>query len=178
MEAGNSMAGADSFTTIALVAALLLGFGGVTGIFAGRRRNVAEIQVRLWAMLEFGVAVLCLALLPAVLFQLGVGGTALWTTCSAALWAFLGIHIVFAAPRVARHMEEGVWIRVPPGLALAVPLSYSLSLITQALNTFGVLLERDAGGYLLGLYLFLISASLNFVALILALRPEPDTHES
>ena len=50
-----------------------------------------------------------------------------------------------------------------------------LVLLSQLLNTVGIGLPQSAGGFLVGLYLLLLGAALNFVYLIyVLLRPEDE----
>lgn len=162
------MPGAQAFSTIAEIGIAFLGFTGVVGVFGGRGQPAA-VSLRLWVMVEFGLGLLLLALLPIVLHHLGWAGPALWGACSGAALLFLLGHAVLVVPRVGRYMRTGEWGGVPV-LNLSFPAAYSLCFATQALNLIGVGLERSIGGYLLGLFLLLGASGLNFISLLVALR--------
>jgi len=163
------MVGAESFSTIAEVAIAFLGFTGVVGIFAGRDHPPA-VSMRLWAMVEFGLALLLLALLPLVLHHLGWAAPRLWVACSIALLLFLVGHMVLFVPRVVRLRRSGAWGGVPAVLDVSIPLAYSACFVTQVLNSLGVGLGRSHGGYLLGLFFLLATSGFNFITLLVALR--------
>lgn len=166
------MPGAESFSTIAEVAVAFLGFTGVVGVFSGRG-HAAAVSMRLWVMVEFGLALLLLALLPSVLHALGGTGAELWVACSLATSLFLIGHLVLVVPRIVRLMRAGAWGGVPASLNLSFPVAYSACFVSQVLNALGLGLERSHGGFLLGLYLLLAASGLNFIALLVALRSSP-----
>jgi len=163
------MDGAESFSTIAEVAIAFLGFTGVVGVFAGRSHPIA-VSFRLWVMVEFGLALLLLALLPMVLHHLGWAAPRLWVACSIATLLFLVGHLVFVVPRIARYMRSGVWDGVPTVLNYSFPALYFACLVTQVFNALGVGLGRSHGGYLLGLFLLLAASGFNFISMLVALR--------
>lgn len=163
------MPGSDAFSTLAEVAVAFLGFTGVVGIFGGRGRPPA-VTLRLWVMVELGLALLLLALLPMVLHELGSRGAALWTLCSGAAALFVLAHFAFVVPRIVPYLRAGTWGRVPGGVNGAVPALLLASLLTQGLNAAGLGLERSHGGYLLGLFLVVAGSGLNFFALLVVLR--------
>ena len=166
------MSGVESFSTIAEIAIAFLGFTGVVGVFSGRGHSDA-VSTRLWIMVEFGLALLLLSLLPLVLHALGWNGPTLWLTCSIAAQLFLIGHQVLFAPRILRLIRAGAWGDVPVLLNYATPVVYLGCFATQLINSLGVGLERSSGGYLLGLFLLLAASGLNFIALLVTLRSSP-----
>lgn len=164
------MPGADVLATIAEIAVAFLGFTGVVGVFSGRRHRAA-VSLRLWVMVELGLVLLLLALLPLVLGALGASGPGLWAACSAATLLFVAAHALLVAPRVLAHMRSGEWAAVPAALNTAFPVAFAACGASQLANLLGLGLERSAGGFVLGLFLLLAASGLNFAALLFALQP-------
>lgn len=166
------MPGEESFSTIAEVAVAFLGFTGVVGVFSARAHPPA-VSLRLWVMVEFGLALLLLALLPMVLHHLGWSGDTIWASSAVATILFLIGHAVLVVPRVVGYRRSETWGGVPVALEVSVPVAFGACLVSQILNLMGVGLERTHGGYLLGLYLLLTASGLNFASLLVALRGVP-----
>jgi hypothetical protein len=162
------LAAADTLSTMAEVSVAFLGFTGVVGVFAGPGRDRPAVSVRLWVMVGLALVTLLLCLLPSVAHQLGARGASLWASCSGAIVLLALGHVLFVVPTILRERRAGRW-RGPLILEL-FPVIAVTCLVTQALNASGILLERTAGGYLLGLYLLLTANGLNFISLLVALR--------
>lgn len=160
--------------SVAEIAVSLAGFAGIIGAFAGERlrQSDPEIWLPFWAMISTSLTVLFGALLPFLPHYLGASDRVAWAASSAFLTIATACNIVFFIPRILRAQRDGILGRIP---ALEVPLRIStlLLLISQAVNTVGLGLDQSTGGFLIGLYLALLMAGLDFVFLLFVLGRAP-----
>ncbi len=163
--------GTEVLSTIAEISIAFLGFTGVVGVFAGRERQAFAVSLHVWVMVAFGLATLLLALLPFVLHHLGVKQPSLWAVCSAAVVILSLLHFALVEPLVLKERRAGRWRQ--PSILQVFPAIFIACVLTQLLNTLGIVFDRSLGGYLLGLFLLLAGSGLNFVSLLVALREAP-----
>ena len=161
---------------VAEISIAVTGFAGIVGALARGRLIPANPSVWLgfWAMIETGFGTLFAALFPMLPHHLGLSDRMVWATSSAFIVLLLVCHAIFMAPHFLRAMRNLSWVRLPP---LEIPLrsAFGLTLLSQLLNTVGIGLPQSAGGFLIGLYLLLLMAALNFVYLLyVLLRPEDE----
>ncbi len=161
MDAGSTL------ETIAQIAVALTGFAGIAGALAGEKLSPAnpEIWLTFWAMISSSLGVLFAALFPFLPYLLGASDNITWATSSACILAFTACNLAFFMPRILRAQRDGT---LPIVLGFVVPLNVSplLVLVSQLLNVLGVGLRQSAGGFLVGLYLLLLIAALNFASLL------------
>lgn len=155
----------DVLLTFAEVAVAFAGFSSVVAIFQKGTADGAPFDVfRFWIMLEFSLAALFFALLPFPLHFLGLADAVVWSCASGALLVFILAHGAFVS-RLIRRGEPRVVSSLTRGLSRGANAVYLLVVVSQALNGVGVL-GPAFGPYLLGLFLLLFGASVNFVRLV------------
>jgi hypothetical protein len=168
MDAGSTL------ETIAEIGISLAGFAGIIGALAGERLRPSHPGVWLpfWAMIASSLGILFAALFPVLPYQLGAPSHVCWGVSSAFVTLLTACNLVVFMPRIRHAQRDGVLYRIP---AFEVPMNLSafLILVSQVLNTLGVGLPRSAGGFLIGLYLLVLIAALNFVFLLYVLGCAP-----
>lgn len=115
-------------------------------------------------MLEFSLAAVFFSLLLLPLHFLGLSSAGVWSVASAALTVFIVGHGAFTA-RLIRRREPAVVSSLTRGLSLVAQVVFGMIILSQILNLSG-LFGRSFGLYLLGLFLLLFGAGLNFVRLV------------
>lgn len=150
----------DVLLTFGEIAVAFAGFASIVAIFQrGAASGPRFDRFRFWVMLEFSLFALFFALLPFPLAFLGLDGAGLWLASSAALLGFLAIH-VFLMARLVRSgaIDESL----TPALSVVANAVYLAILVSQIWN----LLQPGFGRYLLGLFLVLLGAGVNFARLV------------
>lgn len=164
------MDAASTLETVAEIGVSLAGFAGIIGALAGGRLRPAhpEVWLPFWAMISSSLLIVFAALFPFLPHGLGAPENLSWAASSAFVAVLTATNLAFFMPRILRAIRAGVFARI---WALSVPLDLSALLVlgTQVLNTLGIGLAQSAGGFLVGLYLLLLIAGLNFVFLLLVL---------
>ena len=166
----------STLETIAEIAISITGFAGIIGALAGEKLSPAHPGVWLpfWVMISGGLCVLFGALFPFLPHQLGAPDAVSWALSSAVVAAVTACNIAFFFPRILRAQRDGVLARIPIIDAVLRVIPF-LVVASQVLNALGVGLSRSAGGLLIGLYLSLLVAGLNFAFLLNVLgRPRGD----
>ena len=162
----------STLLVIAEIAIAFTGFAGIIGALAGRRLKPDDPSVWLpfWVMIEFGLGTLFAALLPMLPHYLGAADRVTWAVSSGAVAVYLVCHLVIMTPRFIRAQLESV-----PALSYPILASLVFALVSQLLNALGIGLRQNAGGFLIGLYLLLLTSGLNFAYLMYVLVR--DDHE-
>jgi hypothetical protein len=164
----------STLESVAEIAVSLAGFAGIVGALAGEklRPTHPEVWLPFWVMISSSLGVVFAALFPFLPHHLGATDSVAWAASSAVVTVMTACNLAFFTPRILRAQRDGVLARI---LAFDVPLNLSslLILVSQVLNTLGVGLPRSAGGFLIGLYLLLLLAGLNFVFLLYVLSRTP-----
>ena len=156
----------DVLLTFAEIAVAFAGFSSVVAIFQKQSadRGAGFDLFRFWIMLEFSLAALFFALLPFPLHFLGLSAPVVWSCASGALLVFIVAHASFTSYLIRRG-EPRVVSSLTRGLSRAAKTVYLVIVLAQALNLAGVP-GRGFGLYLLGLFLLLFGAAVNFVRLV------------
>ena len=162
---------------IAEIAIAFTGFAGIFGALAGNklRPDHPAVWLPFWATIELGLMMVFAALFPVLPHLFGAADGLTWALSSGVLSLFVVGHFLFMWPRYLSASRAGLLIRsnVLDGAQGAASLS---ALNTQVLNTFGVGLNQDSAGFLLGLYLLLVLSGLNFTYLMYVLvLPDPQS---
>lgn len=162
----------DPSNTTHLIAEVAIGFTGFAGIVGALGRDKLSpadphLWLGFWTMIEFGLATLFAALLPALLHHLGVGDSdaAPWRISSGVFTLFLTAHIALVTPLFIRARTGAGWSRGLVALDIATFLCLITAWVTQAANALGWLFASATGGLLLGLYLLLMVSGFNFALL-------------
>jgi hypothetical protein len=164
------MEGSDVLLAICEVSVAFAGFTSIVGVLGQRSGGAwdAEDSFRLWLMIESSLATLFFSLLPFALHYLGLDEATVWGAASGAMAAFLVLHMVVVVPRLRVLERTGRWStrRFEPFVGLLILSTFAV----QSLNVLAIGFERTFGAYLLGLVLFLVLASIHFVALLVAVH--------
>jgi hypothetical protein len=112
-------------------------------------------------MISSSLGLVFSALFPFLPYHIGVPENVVWAASSALVSVVAACNMAFFLPRIWRGQRDGT---VPKTLVfdVSVQVSSVLVLVSQVLNTLGIGLSRNAGGFLIGLYLILLIAGLNF----------------
>ncbi len=157
----------DLLMTIAQVSATFAGFSGIIGVFR-RASSLSELEIgalQVRAVVEIGVMVTILALLPFIPFGFGADEPLTWRLSSAITGvAFFG-GFVGAMRRVRLSTGEGAGAVDPilVGVGLTVVGGSQLALW---LNVFGIVSAAAATLYVVALLLVLAHAGFMFVRLL------------
>ncbi|MCP5039625.1 MAG: hypothetical protein GY944_01265 [bacterium] len=164
------MQGSDVLLAICEVSIAFVGFTSIVGVLGQRGGGAwdGEDSLRLWLMIESGLATLFFSLLPFVLHYFALEEQTVWGASSGTMAAFLVLHMVVVAPRLNLLQRSGEWStrRFEPLIGLFITATFAV----QSLNVLGVGFDRSFGAYLLGLMLFLGLGSMHFVALLVAVH--------
>lgn len=168
------MTGEDNLRTIAEVAVAFTGFASIVAVF--QRRDSAEWApqdvLRLWSIIAYGLAAVFFSLLPLGFGATDIGESTIWAAGSALLAAFLTGYTIYGVMRVRSYAAKdpsrhsGAWGYSFLVLSVAVILS-------QLLNSLGLVFSRSYSGYFVGLLWLLVAAAVTFARLLsLAFRSE------
>jgi hypothetical protein len=158
---------------IAYIGVSLAGFAGIVGALAGEklRSEAPEIWLPFWVMISSGLSIVFAALFPFLPYHLGASDHVSWAAASAFVTVLTACNLAFFTPRFVRAQRVGALARTFAFTVLLYLISFFL-LVSQVLNTLGVGLPQSTGGFLIGLYLMLLTSALNFVFLLYILgRP-------
>ena len=160
----------STLEAIAQIAVSLTGFAGIAGALAGEklRPTNALIWLSFWAMISSSVGVLFAALFPFLLHHLGASDRVTWVASSVVVAALTVCNLAFFLPRIFRAKRDGSLVAIR---AFNIPLDICPAVVvgSQVLNALGVVLGQNAGGFLVGLYVLVLIAVLNFVQLLYVL---------
>ena len=154
----------DVLLTFAEIAVAFAGFSSVVAIFERGAESGAGTSHGSFDLFRFSLAALFFSLLPFPLLFLGLSPPAVWS-CSGGL---LVLFIVAQGTLTARFIRRGEAIVVSSltrGLSILANVVYTIIIAAQVLNVAGVL-GRSLGPYVLGLFLVLFGAGVNFVRLV------------
>jgi hypothetical protein len=160
---------------IAEIAVAFIGFAGIVGALArGQLRpDRRHTWLGFWTMIEFGLAMLLAALLPALLYHLGSESTQIWRISSSVFAVFLMAHLSLVTPRYVRARRGVRWPIGIHVLDIALFILLLMAFVSQILNAMGIAFTTPVGGFLIGLYLLLVLSGFNFALLVyLLLLPE------
>lgn len=164
----------SALEAVAQIGVALLGFAGIVGALAGDklRPRHQEVWLPFWVMITSGLGVLLGALFPLLPYHLGAPDHVVWSASSALVVVATAWSIAFFIPRILRAQRDGVVPKLP---AFDIPLRIGLSvlILSQVLNTFGVVFPQNAGGYLIGMYASVLGSGLNFLFLVYTLARTP-----
>lgn len=157
----------DVLLTLAEVAVAFAGFASVVAIFQARwtRSETPFDLFRFWVMLAFSLATLVFALLPFLLHFLGLPDSTMWRLSSALLGLFVLGNALFIS-RLIRRRVPAVVSSLTTSLSVSANATYTAALAAQVTNLVGVFGGPGFGLYLLGLFLVLFGAGVNFVRLV------------
>ena len=157
----------DALLTIAEMAIGVAGFSAIVGAFTGSKAlTVTDRRRFVWLFTNAFVAAL-LAFVPVILREAFSSGPELWRYSSlsmAVVWVLAACGWVVGEVRQNRSDssgEKGFW----QGPAALVP-SF-LNFVLQLANAFGVFAEPSASFYIIGALVWLYSAALPFVSIVL-----------
>ena len=166
----------NTLEIVAQIGVALAGFAGIVGALAGEkfRPTHPEVWYPFWALIGSGLGVVFVSLLPLLLHHFRAADNVVWAASSAFLFVLTAGNLAFFFPRILRASRRREFRRIS---AIAIPVDSAsfLVLATQALNVLGIGFARSVGGFLVGLYLLLLIAALNFAFLLYVLGRLPDT---
>lgn len=159
------MEGADQLLAIAEIGATFAGFTGVIGVLGKTpgERFPEITRVNFWLMIEFSLATVFFCLIPFAIFNFTGPDRAIWATSSAIMAIFIVAHLLLMGRVMNPIVKRGEWPR--SAILFVMPLFGTVFLI-QSLNAIGIGFTQSYEAYFLGLLLFLLLASINFVALM------------
>lgn len=156
----------DVLLTLAEIAVAFAGFSSVVAIFqrGSPAKEGAFDLFRFWVMLEFSLASLFFCLLPFPLHFSGLSSPAVWSSSGSMLILFVLGHIALSA-RLIRRREPAVLSSLTTGLTIVANVAFAAIIVSQALNITGIF-GRTFAPYLVGVFLLLVGAGVNFVRLV------------
>lgn len=157
------MEGSDQLLTVAEIGATLAGFTAIVGIFSRSGQRSEGTRLFFWLMIEFSFATIFFCVLPLVLSNFGVAPGTVWGASSAAMAAFLVLHVMGVRAVLRSGFAKGQLPRFGP--ALMGPL-FAVLFVVQGLNALSFGFDRSYAAYFLGLVLFLGVAMTNFALLV------------
>ena len=157
------MEGSDQLLTVAEIGATLAGFTAIVGIFSRSGQRNEGTRLFFWLMIEFSFATIFFCVMPLVLWNFGLEARPVWGSSSAAMAAFIGVHMVGTGAVLRRGFARGQLPRLGP--FIVGPLLVAV-LIVQCLNAISIGFNRTYAAYFLGLVLFLGIALTNFALLV------------
>lgn len=151
--------------TLAEIAVAFAGFSSVVAIFQrGTERGAAGYdRFRFWVMLEHSLAALLFSLLPFPLHFVGLADGAVWSACGLALVAFCVGHGT-TTRYLAWRGHPAVLSSLRSWLTVLASTVYLAIVVSQVVNV--LVWGRAFGPYLLGVFLLLFAAGVNFVLLL------------
>ena len=153
---------------IAGVASTFAGFAGVVATFGRRAQGkwLPEERFRLINMLVLSLAACLLSFVPLIEELFHLAEVALWAGSSILLGTFCAGYCVYVTPQRWRlnQLRQGA---LRPWMAAVLILAFGFAIVLQALNATGVLVERGAGPFVVGLLLLLMIAAFQFALLVL-----------
>ncbi len=164
---------------IAATGIALAGFAGIVGALAGEKLSPERpgLWLPFWVMISGGLSLVFAALFPFLPYYLGIPLPFLWAASSAFATVLIASSLAFFTPRFLRARRDGLHAGSIGFDVLLYFIAFML-LVSQVLNMLGIGLPRSAGGFILGLYLMLLTSALNFVFLLYVLghpRHKPPT---
>jgi hypothetical protein len=154
---------AGTLETMSEIGISIAGFSGIVGALAGERLRPShpDVWIPFSVMISSSLGLVFSALFPFLPYHIGVPENVVWAASSALVSVVAACNMAFFLPRIWRGQRDGT---VPKTLVfdVSVQVSSVLVLVSQVLNTLGIGLSRNAGGFLIGLYLILLIAGLNF----------------
>ena len=157
------MEGSDQLLTIAEIGAAFAGFTAIVGVLASSYRGNLGSKVSFWIMFEFSLATIFFSLLPFALSNFGTKPHIVWATSSSILALFLVAHVLIAGRFVMAAVARGELSKYSPRVFIP---TFTVVFTIQILNAMNVFFDRSFAAFSLGLLLFLLMASVNFVFLL------------
>ena len=163
------MDGQDELLTIAEIAVGLAGFSGVVAAFIQRGSLSAADRLRFVALFVTAFTALVLAFVPIMLAYGGFQDENLWHLSSTVM-VLIGLPVIAAYPfgvrRIRREIETHSLL--PPMLILVPAL---IHLVVQLMNAGGWIWQPNFVPYLIGMLIYLYSAGVMFVFIVLFRPP-------
>lgn len=159
------MEGSDILQTVAEIAIALTGFTGIV-VALGERSGggfAGFAMVRFRILLAASLAALAFALLPFLLYHLGVSARATWSICSASVAAFM-VPIVAHDVRSFRTFAD----EIPSFERRAGPIIALLGLVLWIAQVANAVALHAFGPYLAAPFWFLGFSALSFVRMLLS----------
>lgn len=159
------MEGKDELLTIAEIAVGIAGFSGVIAVFMEHGNLSLADRLRFLAVFATAFSALLLSFVPIALQYLDLSAQAVWRSSSLimAAWSVLGL---VPYPRGLRRVREELGTsQLAPIALFGVPAAMNFGL--QLLNASSWLWEPGVVPYLLGMLVYLYTAGLFFVLLVL-----------
>ncbi len=88
-------------------------------------------------------------------YYLGAADWLVWATSSGFVLLLFGCHAAFMGPHFLRALRSPSYVRLGAS-DFFLRLAFLIVVVTQVLNTIGVVLPHSAGGFLIGLYALLL----------------------
>jgi len=157
--------GRDELLAIAEIAVGIAGFSGVVAAFTQRGGLSTADRLRFLAIFLSAFSALLLAFVPIALTYSGVSGAAIWRVSSVVMlvWSVVGLA---SYPQGARRIRQELGTTHSlPIVLFAIPTCLSLGV--QIVNAGGWIWSPNPVAYLFGMLVYLYSAGLFFVLIVL-----------
>jgi hypothetical protein len=151
----------DTLLTLAEIAIAVLGFAGLIGVFARRRKleSFSEEFLKLRWLLDYGLFALVAALVPFLVMASGLSPASGWRVSSAAL---LAAYLIYAIPHRKMLIESAAMGR----FATFTVVGDLVIVVVLLANATGFPIAAAAFPYLVAAFWYLFGAVAGFVQLV------------
>jgi len=155
----------DELLTIAEIAVTLAGFAGVVVAFLHRGELHAVDRIRFVNFFTIAFEAVILAFVPIALSHLEFEGSRLWVWSSAFMIGLWTLHMMMVPLFLARVLGAMRVVSPFPTVLMLVPAFVNVAV--QLVNATGWLHEPGFVPYLFGLFVYLYSAGVSFVYMVI-----------